>query len=78
MKEKELDKAQLGSSGSLELYLGMLDELGQNDKAYQHILSKIKKGIEVGIKSKAKEYNETTTKKQSMEDKQEVPSLKQK
>ncbi|MFS8160026.1 MAG: hypothetical protein ACMG6E_07410 [Candidatus Roizmanbacteria bacterium] len=69
MKEKELDKAQVGSQGNLDLYLGMLDELGSNDKAYQHILSKIKKGIELGIKSKAKENNDTNTKKQSLEDK---------
>ena len=58
------------------MYLGVLEELGIHDRSYSVLISKIKKGIEMGMKAKAKEGE--AVKKKVAEEKSDPSSLKQK
>lgn len=49
------EKKNSSGNGKLDIYLGILEEIGQNDKAYQTVIKKVKEGLDSTLKVNKKE-----------------------
>jgi hypothetical protein len=59
------------------MYLGILDDLGKNDKVYYSVITKIKKGLQQNFNQLASKELEAQSKKET-DGKLEMSTLKQK